>query len=109
MNKRTLFLSVLTVLAISVQAKVKLPHIICDNMVLQQQTDARLWGWAKAGQEVKVTASWDGKTVKTKADADGKWLVKVATARKAPPKAWVGCNLFDYNLLCPEHVSVVEA
>jgi sialate O-acetylesterase len=69
----------LTLVAVSSQAKVRLPHIICDNMVLQQQTEARLWGWAKAGKEVKVTASWDGKTVSTKADANGKWLVKVQT------------------------------
>ena len=79
MNKRTLFLSVLTLLAVSVQAKIKLPHIICDNMVLQQQTEARLWGWSQAGKEVRVTTSWDGKTVKTKVDANGKWLVKVST------------------------------
>ena len=31
------------------QGKVRLPHLISDNMVLQQQTDVRLWGWAKAG------------------------------------------------------------
>ena len=82
MNKRTLLLSALTVIAVSGQAKVRLPHIICDNMVLQQQTEARLWGWSKAGKEVRVTASWDGKTVKTKVDANGKWLVKVS-----PPAA----------------------
>ena len=79
MNLRTFFCAALTVVAVSSQAKVRLPHIICDNMVLQQQTEARLWGWAKAGKEVKVTTSWNGKTVKTKADAAGKWLVKVAT------------------------------
>ena len=79
MNLRTFLCAALTVVAVSSQAKVRLPHIICDNMVLQQQTEARLWGWAKAGKEVKVTTSWDGKTVKTKADAAGKWLVKVAT------------------------------
>ncbi|MCR5241463.1 MAG: sialate O-acetylesterase [Prevotella sp.] len=79
MMKRTVFGLMLTLVAVSSQAKVRLPHIICDNMVLQQQTEARLWGWAKAGKEVKVTASWDGKTVSTKADANGKWLVKVQT------------------------------
>ena len=63
MNKRTILFSVLAAMALGAQAKVRLPHIICDNMVLQQQTDARLWGWAKAGKEVKVTASWDGKTI----------------------------------------------
>ena len=38
---------VLVAQAFSAQAKVRLPHLIGDNMVLQQQTDARLWGWSK--------------------------------------------------------------
>ena len=79
MNKRILFAAVLVAMAIGGQAKVRLPHIICDNMVLQQQSDARLWGWAQSGREVKVTTSWNGQTVKTKADTQGKWLVKVQT------------------------------
>jgi len=62
-------------------AKVRLPHIICDNMVLQQQTDARLWGWAKAGQTVKVTTSWSSETVTAQAGKDGRWLVKVKTPK----------------------------
>ena len=72
MNKRTVLLAVLTALTVSTQAKVRLPHIICDNMVLQQQTGARLWGWAKAGKEVTVTTSWDGQSVRAKADKSGK-------------------------------------
>ena len=78
-NKRFLLVAVLVVIVAAVQAKVRLPHIICDNMVLQQLTDARLWGWAKANAEVKVTTSWDGQTVKTKAGSDGRWLVRVQT------------------------------
>ena len=46
-----LFLSV----ALTMGAKVKLPALVGDNMVLQQQTDARLWGWAAPGAEVRVT------------------------------------------------------
>jgi sialate O-acetylesterase len=79
MDKRKLLLAALALITVSGQAKVRLPHLICDNMVVQQQTDARLWGWAKAGNEVKVTTSWNGKTVTAKADKAGKWLVKVAT------------------------------
>ena len=78
-NKRFLLVAVLVVIVAAVQAKVRLPHIICDNMVLQQLTDARLWGWAKENAEVKVTTSWDGQTVKTKAGSDGRWLVRVQT------------------------------
>ena len=79
--KKKLTLLALMALTIGVQAKVRLPHIICDNMVLQQQTDARLWGWAQAGKTVKVTTSWNKEVVSTKADKNGKWLVKVKTPK----------------------------
>ena len=71
--KKILTILALATLTISTQAKVRLPHIIGDNMVLQQQTDARLWGWAKPGKTVKVTTSWNNQTVSTKADKDGQW------------------------------------
>ena len=42
--KKILTILALATLTISTQAKVRLPHDIGDNMVLQQQTEARLWG-----------------------------------------------------------------
>ena len=30
-------------------AKVRLPHVLGDNMVIQQDADVRLWGWARPG------------------------------------------------------------
>ena len=77
--KKILTILALATLTISTQAKVRLPHIIGDNMVLQQQTEARLWGWAKPGKTIKVTTSWNNQAVSTKADKDGQWLVKVKT------------------------------
>ena len=41
--------------ASAAQAKVRLPHIVGDGMVLQQQSGAHLWGWDKPGKTVKVT------------------------------------------------------
>ena len=79
--KKILTILALATLTISAQAKVRLPHLIGDNMVLQQQTDARLWGWAKPGKTVKVTTSWDKQVVTAKADKDGQWLVKVKTPK----------------------------
>ena len=79
--KKILTILALSALTIGSQAKVRLPHIICDNMVLQQQTDARLWGWAQAGKTVKVTTSWNNEAVSTKADKNGRWLVKVKTPK----------------------------
>ena len=42
--KKNLLIVALMALAIGVEAKVRLPHILCDNMVIQQHTDVRLWG-----------------------------------------------------------------
>ena len=79
--KKILTVLALIALPLSVQAKVRLPHLIGDNMVLQQQTDARLWGWAQPGKTVKVTTSWNHEEVTTKADKNGEWLVKVKTPK----------------------------
>lgn len=81
MKTRALFLAVVAILCLGMQAKVRLPHIIGDNMILQQDTDARLWGWAKAGKTVNVSVSWSDATYSAKADKDGKWLVKVHTPK----------------------------
>ena len=75
------FLLTAVIMALAAQAKVRLPHLVCDNMVLQQQTDARLWGWAKPGSEVKVTTLWNNVVVSVKTGKDGKWLAKVRTPK----------------------------
>ncbi|MCD7713394.1 MAG: sialate O-acetylesterase [Prevotella sp.] len=57
-----------------------MPQVFSDNMMLQQQTSARLWGWAEKGSQVSVATSWDGKEYTAAADkTDGRWEVLVAT------------------------------
>ena len=86
--KRFFLFSVLALSALMIQAKVRLPHLISDNMVLQQQTEVRLWGWAKAGTTVKVTVSWQ-QTATAKVGRDGKWLVKVKTPKATYDPLWI--------------------
>ena len=57
------------------QAEVKLPTVIGDHMVLQQKQENPIWGWDTPGTEVTVTFA--GKTHTAKADAEGKWTVKL--------------------------------
>ena len=40
--------------AASLGAKVKLPALVGDNMILQQQTEVKLWGTAAPEAEVRV-------------------------------------------------------
>ncbi|MGY3051858.1 sialate O-acetylesterase [Pedobacter sp. UYEF25] len=66
-------------------AKVKLPSILTDNMVLQQKTNASIWGWAKNGQLVSITTSWNKKKYSVTASANGDWKVSVATPSYGGP------------------------
>ncbi|MDR0973020.1 MAG: Ig-like domain-containing protein [Prevotellaceae bacterium] len=69
----------LFVLPAFLQAKVVLPEIMSDNMVLQQNTQVKLWGKAAAGSTVSVKASWNAQTFTVKAANDGKFLIQVPT------------------------------
>ena len=62
-----------------VAAKVVLPAFFSDGMVLQQQTDAALWGWAKPAATVKINTSWNKKNYTVTAEGNGKWSIKIAT------------------------------
>ncbi len=58
----------------------ELPEIIDNDMMLQQQTQARLWGWAKGGSTVEVTTSWNTQTYRATADKKtGRWELQVET------------------------------
>jgi sialate O-acetylesterase len=60
-------------------AQVKLSGIFSDNMVLQQQTEASIWGKKTLNSTIKVTTSWNNRSYSVVADKDGYWKVKVST------------------------------
>ena len=66
-------------------AEVRLPAVLGDNMVLQRNSEVNLWGWAKPHKTVKVKTSWNRRTYRVRSDAEGKWLVKVATKDAGGP------------------------
>jgi sialate O-acetylesterase len=66
-------------------AKIKLPSIISNNMVLQQQSNAALWGTANKNSKVVIVTSWNKKQYESKADADGNWRTKVVTPAAGGP------------------------
>jgi len=64
-----------SLLAFSVSAAVRLPHIFGDNMVLQQGQPVPVWGWADPNE--KVTVAFEGQTKSATAQADGRWSLKL--------------------------------
>ncbi|MDR1611125.1 MAG: sialate O-acetylesterase, partial [Candidatus Symbiothrix sp.] len=67
------------------QAGIKLPAILGDNMVLQQQSTVKLWGAASAKSKITVKASWNKKIYTATSDAEGKWLANIETPSAGGP------------------------
>jgi sialate O-acetylesterase len=65
--------------------EVNLPAIFGNNMVLQQKTEAAIWGTAAKNATVKVTTSWNNISYSARAGSDGKWKLKVATPSAGGP------------------------
>lgn len=85
--KRIFFIVSLVLLActasLPLSAKVRLPRLVSDRMVLQRDTELKIWGWASPGE--KVTVRFRGKHYNTEADAKGNWLVSSAAAAGRRP------------------------
>ncbi len=62
-------------------AKITLPGAISDNMVLQQETQVKIWGWTKKKAAVSVKPSWSDVAIKTTAKSDGSWIAKITTPK----------------------------
>lgn len=81
MNKKLTTFVALALITMGANAKVKLPHLLGDNMIIQQNSEANLWGWDKPGTEIDVTTSWSSQKYSVKTGKDGKWAVKVQTPK----------------------------
>ena len=64
-------------------SEVTLPKLVGDGMVLQRNTNVKIWGWASAGE--KVTVHFLGSTYSTTANADGDWNVEMSDLKTGGP------------------------
>src|SRR5580692_2632622 len=97
MKKSLLALMVALLMSSQAGAKLKLPALVGDHMVLQRGNPA-IWGWADAGQT--ITVSLAGKTAQTTADANGKWKVALPLPGAGGP--------FDMVIQADEAVTVSD-
>ena len=74
-SKSSVAFLILSLFIGTVLANVKPARIFSSNMVLQQGQENPIWGWADQGE--KITISFAGKTISTKADKSGKWSAKL--------------------------------
>lgn len=70
---------------LTANAKVELPNILSDNMVLQRNSETCLWGKAAPGAGITITAGWTDSVLETVAGADGKWRISMETPDAGGP------------------------
>jgi len=66
---------------LSLKAEISLPNIIGSNMVIQQNTNVRLWGGASKNAFVEISVSWSSEKVKVKADKNGQFSAEIKTGK----------------------------
>ncbi len=86
-------------------AIVKPASLFTNHMVLQQQSNAAIWGWAKPNVKIKVTTSWNKQIYSVAADAEGKWKLKVVTPIAGGPYE---ISFFDGELLTLKDILIGE-
>lgn len=72
-------------LGVPLNAKVRLPSIIGDNMVLQRNAIVNLWGWSDSKNEVVIQTSWQESSISTKVDDWGEWQIQIKTPEAGGP------------------------
>ncbi|MCY3020562.1 MAG: sialate O-acetylesterase [Planctomycetota bacterium] len=93
----------LTLCSSAAWAEVRLPAVFGDNMVLQQGVELPVWG--TAGVDEEVTVSCSGKQMKAKADAGGKWMVKLPAMQPGGP---LEITIVGQNMITLKNVLVGE-
>ena len=86
-------------------AAIRLPNIISDNMVLQQNSNAKLWGWAEPGEKIYITNTWNNRIDSATGNEQAKWEVTIPTPKAGGPYA---IRLKGSNMITLKNVMIGE-
>ncbi len=97
---------VYTAFSFSSFSQIKLPALFSDNMVLQQNSEITVWGWAEPSEKIKIVGSWSSSdTITSTADNRAKWVAKIKTSNAGGPYTltFLGSNRIELqNVLLGE-------
>ena len=88
MRKIILAITVFSALILNtflLSATVRLPSILGSHMVLQQNSEVKLWGWCDPEEVITIKTNWDTLTYKTTGEPSAKWSQKIKTPSAGGP------------------------
>lgn len=83
MKNRTLYLLFFLAAICSFHAKVRLPALVSDGMILQRNQDLKIWGYADVGE--KITIKFINKAYHATADQNGNWTLMLPKLNAGGP------------------------
>ena len=87
-------------------AKVVLPDMLSDNMVIQQNSSIKLWGTAKAKTSVKIKVSWSTVPYTCRSEKNGQWQISIQTNAASFQKHTI--TISDGKLITIQNVLIGE-
>lgn len=66
-------------------ANVTLPNFFSDGMVLQRNTEVKIWGWGNPKEEIKVIPSWNSTVYQTITKNTANWEISIPTPKEGGP------------------------
>lgn len=79
MKKLIFIFSVLLSFSCNAGNTARFASVFTNNLVLQQKSDTRVWGYASPGETLSIKCSWINQDTKTTTDAAGNWMVVIKT------------------------------
>lgn len=84
-NNLTVLILFLIISVFSTNAQLKVASILGNNMVLQRNSEVKIWGKAEPKKSLKITASWSKTAITAVSNENGDWITKVKTSEAGGP------------------------
>lgn len=75
-------LGILLLLVQNMYANPRLPEIFSDGMVVQRNSNLKIWGWGTPKEPIKVSVSWSDATAETVVNSFAYWEVRIPVPDK---------------------------
>lgn len=80
---KRLFIVCFLLLAVAANSQIRLPKLISDRMVLQRDTEIKIWGWAAQGEDLSIF--FMDSTYNAAADDKGSWSIILPKLKAGGP------------------------
>lgn len=103
--KNNLIILFLLTMANTAMANIILPNFFSDGMVLQRNSEVKIWGCGNPKEEIKIIPSWNNQEYKAVVDNNANWSLSIPTPKEGGPFT---IRLKGYNEITLKNILIGE-